>query len=55
MLGIPIAAEVFAGLGLVLSPELAGLGMALSLLSVVASSLLLNKTKLPNQAKMRAA
>jgi Cu+-exporting ATPase len=49
-LGIPIAAGVFAGLGLVLSPELAGLGMALSSLSVVASSLLLNKTKLSKQA-----
>jgi len=45
-LGIPVAAGVFFGLGLVLSPELAGLGMALSSLSVVASSLLLNKTKL---------
>lgn len=45
-LGIPVAAGVFFGLDLVLSPELAGLGMALSSLSVVASSLLLNKTKL---------
>ncbi|MFD1465296.1 copper-translocating P-type ATPase [Lapidilactobacillus mulanensis] len=45
-LGIPVAAGVFAGLGLMLSPELAGLGMALSSISVVASSLLLNKTKL---------
>lgn len=45
-LGIPIAAGIFAGIGLVLSPELAGLGMALSSLSVVASSLLLNTTKL---------
>ncbi|MFC6275282.1 copper-translocating P-type ATPase [Levilactobacillus tangyuanensis] len=45
-LGIPVAAGVFFGLGLSLSPELAGLGMALSSLSVVASSLLLNRTKL---------
>lgn len=37
-LGIPVAAGIFVGLGLILSPELAGLGMALSSLSVVASS-----------------
>ncbi|NVY96519.1 copper-translocating P-type ATPase [Lactobacillus sp. DCY120] len=50
-LGIPIAAGLFAGVGLTLSPELAGLGMALSSLSVVASSLLLKWTSLPqNQA-----
>lgn len=45
-LGIPVAAGIFAGIGLMLSPELAGLGMAFSSLSVVASSLLLNKAKL---------
>jgi Cu+-exporting ATPase len=39
--GIPIAARVFAGFGLVLKPELAGLAMALSSVSVVANSLLL--------------
>ncbi len=39
--GIPIAARVFAGVGLVLKPELAGLAMALSSVSVVANSLLL--------------
>ncbi|MCT4490158.1 copper-translocating P-type ATPase, partial [Levilactobacillus parabrevis] len=39
-LGIPVAAGLFAALGLVLSPELAGLGMAFSSFSVVASSLL---------------
>jgi Cu+-exporting ATPase len=50
-LGIPVAAGVFAALGLVLSPELAGLGMALSSLSVVASSLLLNTTKLGQRQK----
>lgn len=41
--GIPIAARVFAGVGLVLKPELAGLAMALSSISVVANSLLLRK------------
>ena len=45
-LGIPVAAGVFAVFGLALNPEIAGLGMALSSLSVVASSLLLNKSKL---------
>ncbi|HEY5667992.1 MAG TPA: hypothetical protein VIR03_02385 [Candidatus Saccharimonadales bacterium] len=39
--GIPIAARVFAFVGLVLKPELAGLAMALSSISVVANSLLL--------------
>ncbi len=39
--GIPIAARVFAGVGLVLKPELAGLAMALSSVSVVSNSLLL--------------
>ncbi|WP_083487615.1 copper-translocating P-type ATPase [Schleiferilactobacillus perolens] len=53
-LGIPIAAGLFAGLGLILSPELAGLGMALSSLSAVASSLLLNTTKLQTKQKIAA-
>jgi Cu+-exporting ATPase len=39
--GIPIAARIFAGLGLVLKPELAGLAMALSSVSVVTNSLTL--------------
>lgn len=43
--GIPIAARVFAGLGLVLKPELAGLAMALSSISVVANSLTLRAHK----------
>lgn len=41
VMGIPIAARVFAGIGLVLRPELAGLTMALSSISVVSNSLLL--------------
>ena len=41
VIGIPIAARVFAGLGLLLKPELAGLAMALSSISVVSNSLLL--------------
>jgi len=40
-IGIPIAARVFAGIGLVLKPELAGLAMAFSSISVVSNSLLL--------------
>jgi Cu+-exporting ATPase len=39
--GIPIAARLFAGAGLVLKPELAGLAMALSSVSVVTNSLTL--------------
>ncbi|TGD20427.1 copper-translocating P-type ATPase [Levilactobacillus suantsaiihabitans] len=54
-LGIPVAAGVFAVFGLSLSPELAGLGMALSSLSVVASSLLLNKSKLTSTPTTRVA
>ena len=41
VIGIPIAARVFVGLGLILKPELAGLAMALSSISVVTNSLLL--------------
>ena len=43
VIGIPVAARVFIGLGLVLKPELAGLAMALSSISVVGNSLLLRK------------
>lgn len=46
VIGIPIAAGVFVGLGWVLSPEIAALAMAFSSVSVVSSSLLLNKTKI---------
>lgn len=46
ILGLPIAAGVFVGLGLTLNPELAGLAMALSSLSVLTSSLLLNVAKI---------
>jgi Cu+-exporting ATPase len=43
VVGIPIAARVFIGLGLVLKPELAGLAMAMSSVSVVLNSLLLKR------------
>jgi len=41
VIGIPIAARVFVGFGIILKPELAGLAMALSSISVVSNSLLL--------------
>ncbi len=41
VIGIPIAARVFFFAGLILKPELAGLAMALSSISVVSNSLLL--------------
>jgi len=45
VMGIPIAARLFIGLGLVLRPELAGLAMALSSISVVSNSLFLQGFK----------
>lgn len=53
VLGIPVAAGVFYAIGLTLSPELAGLAMAFSSLSVVTSSVLLNRAKL--NAKVQVA
>ncbi|KKU13657.1 MAG: Heavy metal translocating P-type ATPase [Candidatus Magasanikbacteria bacterium GW2011_GWC2_45_8] len=43
VIGIPIAARVFIAYGLVLKPELAGLAMAFSSVSVVSNSLLLRR------------
>ncbi|WP_334330106.1 copper-translocating P-type ATPase [Companilactobacillus sp. HBUAS59699] len=52
VLGIPVAAGLFIGIGLTLSPELAGLAMAFSSLSVVTSSMLLNKSKITSKVKI---
>ena len=41
VIGIPIAARAFASFGIILRPELAGLAMAFSSVSVVSNSLLL--------------
>lgn len=46
LIGVPIAAGVFVGLGFQLSPEFAALAMAFSSVSVVTSSLLLNKVRI---------
>ena len=46
VIGVPIAAGVFVGFGLQLSPEFAALAMAFSSVSVVTSSLLLNRAKI---------
>lgn len=43
VLGIPVAARVFSFIGIILKPELAGLAMALSSVSVVSNSLLLKR------------
>ena len=51
VIGIPIAARAFMSFGLVLKPELAGLAMAMSSVSVVGNSLLLRYFK-PNRRNM---
>ncbi|MFC6180228.1 copper-translocating P-type ATPase [Lactiplantibacillus daowaiensis] len=52
VLGIPVAAGIFFALGVTLSPELAGLAMAISSLSVVTSSVLLNKARITTKAQV---
>lgn len=47
IVSIPIAAGVFSTFGITLVPEIAGLAMALSSITVVTSSLLLNRVTLP--------
>lgn len=54
VIGIPIAARVFASFGIVLRPELAGLSMALSSVSVVTNSLLLKGFR-PNKRNYMSA
>ncbi|MDP3997684.1 MAG: heavy metal translocating P-type ATPase [bacterium] len=54
IIGIPVAARIFVGMGLILRPELAGLAMALSSISVVGNSLLLRGFK-PNRKNILSA
>lgn len=54
VIGIPVAARLFAGFGLILRPELAGLAMALSSISVVGNSLLLRGFR-PNKRNVLSA
>ncbi|MQS75526.1 copper-translocating P-type ATPase [Companilactobacillus halodurans] len=55
VLGIPVAAGLFYAIGLTLSPELAGLAMAFSSLSVVTSSVLLNRAKISTGDNVKVA
>lgn len=55
VLGIPVAAGLFYAIGLSLSPELAGLAMAFSSLSVVTSSVLLNRARIAPRNEIAVA
>jgi Cu+-exporting ATPase len=51
VIGIPVAAGVLTSFGFKLNPNLAGLAMALSSVSVVLSSLMLTRTKIYKKAR----
>lgn len=54
VIGIPIAARVFVAAGVILKPELAGLAMAFSSISVVLNSLLLRRFR-PDRRNLLSA
>jgi len=54
-IALPIAAGVFAGVGLMLSPEIAAISMSGSSAIVAINALLLKRLRLPSQAKQSAS
>ena len=52
---MPLAAGIFAPLGIILRPEIAAISMSGSSLLVALNALLLRRLRLPNPGKQRSA